>query len=100
MVVESLSAFDLVFTVDGSAGLELAVGPQINLRDKVRPPAKGRGIEVSPGLNPAILPSDDFDVHYVEATQPSEWQDLSDKQKAAASQIPGRSSNAIAWDPR
>tara|TARA_R110002073_G_scaffold136951_1_gene285644 strand:- start:1278 stop:2354 length:1077 start_codon:yes stop_codon:yes gene_type:complete len=89
MVAESLSAFDLVFTVDGSAGLELAVGPQINLRDKVRPLAKGRGVEVGPGLNPAILPSDDIDVHYVEATHPSEWQALYKKQKTAASQIPG-----------
>lgn len=38
--------------------------------------AKGRGLEIGPGNNPQIFPSDEIDVSYVEQMEPEKWNAL------------------------
>lgn len=48
-------------------------GPGFESRSKLLPLIKGHGIEIGPGLNPHILPSEDVDVRYVESASAEEW---------------------------
>lgn len=63
--------FDLhIAAPEGGA---LAVGPQISMRAAILPLARGRGVEVGPGISPSVLPGPDADVTYVESCPLEEW---------------------------
>jgi hypothetical protein len=76
-------SFDLVVRSKG-AGALLAVGPLFDSRRRVLEHIHGVGVEVGPGLTPAVLPGPSTDVSYVERKHPADWartyakRDLSD----------------------
>lgn len=64
--------FDLrLVAINGE--VTVAVGPLFNARERIIPLLKGRGVEVGPGANPAILPSDSRDMTYVERMSMDQW---------------------------
>lgn len=71
--VAAAEAFDLVIEQTGRAPALLDVGPNLNPRSKLLPLIKGVGVEVGPGLNPLVRPSEGVDVYYVEEKSPEEW---------------------------
>lgn len=75
--------FSLEFTASAEASVELSNGPLLDMRRHLTPLALGRGLEVGPGVRPAIKPAEGVDVRYVEERHPSEWRDLYDKDKSA-----------------
>lgn len=64
--------FDLRMTLSG-LGATVAVGPLFNARARLLPLLRGRGVEVGPGTNPAVLPSDSVDVRYLERMPAEDW---------------------------
>lgn len=71
------SDVDLILTFDGAAGGRafLAVHRVLDRADILKL-CRGRGVEIGPGPNPQILPSDDCDVTYVEQSSPEAWEAL------------------------
>ena len=65
--------FHLRLSASGGAPLRIVVGPLIEMRAKILPLARGKGIEVGPGLNPMVLPGPEVDVSYIEAMDSDEW---------------------------
>lgn len=65
-------AFDLRLVTAGG-GVGIAVGPVFNARVRLLPMLAGRGVEVGPGPNPAVLPSETRDVSYVERMPMEQW---------------------------
>lgn len=65
------SEFDIVIETEGS--LILDIGANASARSNLLKLAKGFGIEVGPGLNPAIRPSPNVQVEYIEAMPISTW---------------------------
>ncbi|MFL6628828.1 MAG: methyltransferase domain-containing protein [Vitreoscilla sp.] len=65
--------FHLHLSASGGAPLRIIVGPLIDMKAKILHLARGRGVEVGPGLNPMVLPSADVDVVYIEAMDSDEW---------------------------
>ena len=65
--------FHLRLTAVGDSPLRIVVGPLVDMRHTLLPLARGKGIEVGPGLSPKVLPGPDVDVSYVEAVDASEW---------------------------
>jgi SAM-dependent methyltransferase len=57
----------------GSSALAVDTGLSFNSRARFLPLLKGRGVEIGPGLNPHILPSEGVDVSYVESASAEEW---------------------------
>ncbi len=76
--------FSLEFEAFPGASVELSNGPLLDMRRHLTPLARGRGLEVGPGVRPAIKPAEGVDVRYVEERPPCEWRDLYDKDKSAA----------------
>ncbi len=64
--------FDIRLVANG-APVEVIVGPVFNPRARLLHLLRGRGVEVGPGVNPAVLPSADCDVSYIERTHPVDW---------------------------
>lgn len=64
--------FDLELVLSGP-GASVAVGPLFNARTRLLPLMIGRGVEVGPGINPAIMPSDTVDVSYLERLPMEDW---------------------------
>ncbi len=71
--------FDLSIANPDSAAINVLCGPFVNMRDFLLPHAKGRGVEVGPGLRPHVRPAPDVDVAYVEEQDPREWLQLYNK---------------------
>ncbi len=65
--------FDLVLHVCTERPLHLVVGPHSTPRTAILPLLRGSGVEVGPGLNPAVRPQPGVAVRYVEKKHPSEW---------------------------
>lgn len=64
--------FDLHMAVyNGSA--DISVGPLLDARARLLPLLRGRGVEVGPGLNPAVHADDQRSVTYVEKLTPGQW---------------------------
>ena len=57
----------------GSGALAIDTGLQFNSRARIFPLINGTGVEIGPGLNPHILPSEKVDVRYVESASAEEW---------------------------
>jgi SAM-dependent methyltransferase len=51
----------------------IGVAPAFNSRCFIPQFIKGRGVEVGPGLNPHIVPTNDIDVRYIETLTAEEW---------------------------
>lgn len=66
------ASFDLVVRSKGG-GAVLGVGPLFDSRRRVLEHIRGVGVEVGPGLNPSVLPSQSMDVSYVERKHPADW---------------------------
>lgn len=67
------SSFDLQLMNDASVALALDSGANFNSRANLLPLIRGVGVEIGPGLNPQIMPSDAVDVRYVESAGAEEW---------------------------
>lgn len=63
--------FDLVVRTEHD--VRLSVGPLFDARSVVLPHLRGRGVEVGPGPNPAVLPAPGREVVYVERMALSDW---------------------------
>lgn len=59
--------------IECDAGLTLLVGPLVDARAPLRALVAGAGVEVGPGLNPAIRPAPGIEPRYVEQKPPTEW---------------------------
>lgn len=57
----------------GPDAVAVDTGLSFNSRARFLPLLKGKGVEIGPGLNPHILPSDEVDVSYVESASAEEW---------------------------
>jgi len=66
-------SFDLVLQVRSERPLHVVVGPHSTPRTAILPLLRGSGVEVGPGLNPALRPQRGLTVRYVEKKHPSEW---------------------------
>lgn len=64
--------FDLRLRVLGVGGM-LQVGPLFNPRQRILPALCGAGVEVGPGMNPAVLPNEQRSVKYVEKMSAEQW---------------------------
>lgn len=62
---------DLV--ISASSDSALGVGRLFDPRAPLLPLASGKGVEVGPGVKPAMLPSSERDVRYVERVRPQDW---------------------------
>lgn len=74
-----------------NAGIEpvdILIGPQVSLRQKVLELITGCGVEIGPGLNPAVRPDDNIDVSYIERTPPDQWVELYNADPEQISKIP------------
>ncbi len=75
-ILESLEGdYDLHFEAVGGEVL-VGVGPQYSPREAILRTLVGKGVELGPGLNPAVRPSSKIDVTYIEQTAPSDWAKL------------------------
>src|SRR5262245_50536001 len=66
-------AFHLRLKNIGSIPVAVDSGVSFNSRGRLLPLLRGKGVEIGPGLNPHILPSDGVDVSYVEAASAEDW---------------------------
>ena len=66
------NGYDLQFQAIGGDVI-IAVGPLVSERDRLLKTLVGKGVELGPGLNPAVLPSATVEVSYIEQTDPAEW---------------------------
>jgi SAM-dependent methyltransferase len=71
--------FDLHIRNPEDRPLSIFCGPQVNMRQRLLPFARGRGLEVGPGLRPVILPSKEVDISYLEEQDPADWLNLYNK---------------------
>ncbi|MFT3755791.1 MAG: methyltransferase domain-containing protein [Pseudoxanthomonas sp.] len=83
--VATPAAFDLRLVACGGA-VDVAVGPLFNPRTRLLPLLRGRGVEVGPGANPAVLPSADCEVSYVERMSAEQWTNTYGKGRLEASE--------------
>jgi len=74
--VVQAESFDLELANPGAEPISLLCGPLVNMREYLLPHARGKGVEVGPGLHPLVLPGPDVDVSYVEQEDPREWLNL------------------------
>lgn len=81
--------FDLRLVTAGD--VVISVGPVFNPRLRLLPLLAGRGVEVGPGANPAVLPEGNRDVSYVERMPMEQWAATYAKKELAA-QVAGQ------WD--
>jgi SAM-dependent methyltransferase len=65
--------FDMDIINRGRASIEIKSGVVFDPRLEVRDLLQGNGIEVGPGANPCVKPSQSVDVRYVEALPIEEW---------------------------
>ena len=72
--------YNLKLTNNGKADILVCTSYAFNPREKITSLIKGKGVEVGPGLNPHILPSQDIDVRYVETMSAEEWLNIYKKQ--------------------
>lgn len=68
-----ISAYDIVISNFNSYPINLLSGEVRDIRKYAMPLIKGIGIEVGPGLRPAILPTDEVNVTYIEQVHPRDW---------------------------
>ena len=69
--------YDLVLTFESAArGRAFLAVHRVLDRAEIIKLCRGRGVEIGPGPNPQILPSDDCDVTYVEQSSPEKWESL------------------------
>jgi len=66
-------SFHIRLRNDGAIPMAIDTGLSFNSRAKFFPLIQGNGVEIGPGLNPHILPSDKIDVRYVESASAEEW---------------------------
>ncbi len=66
-------AFHLEFHNPGSGGVLLDHGAKLRSRVRMASMVRGEGLEVGPGANPLIKPSDTVRVRYVERKPVDEW---------------------------
>ena len=80
----------LVLTVTGAPGssVVLGVSDAVDLRRPIMALAKGRGIEIGPGMNPQIHPAADVEVRYLEQYPVEDWARIYPKQEL--DQVPAR----------
>lgn len=83
-------AYDLLIRAR-TAPCTVLVGPLVNLRTRIMPCLRGDGLEIGPGANPAVLPTPDRKVRYIEQKSREEW--ASTYQKGTLSP-----SSAALWD--
>ncbi len=76
----SSSEFDFELVNKSNEYLHLCTCFAFNPRSKLLPLVRGTGVEIGPGRNPKILPSDDVDVTYVESMPAEKWNELYNKQ--------------------
>lgn len=69
-----LQDYDLVLETTGEVLLD--VGKNYSARTKLIPLAKGKGLEIGPGLNPCIKPKQDISVDYIESMSLSKWGEI------------------------
>lgn len=85
--------YDLVVFIEQvefeeSSKIALIVGPAFDSRARVVPMLSGVGVEVGPGATPAVLPSREVNISYVEQKHPADWartyakRDFSDEETA------------------
>ncbi|WP_462114337.1 methyltransferase domain-containing protein [Lysobacter xanthus] len=72
-------AFDLCLEPKGG-GVDLAVGALFDGRLRLLPMLRGHGIEIGPGLHPAVRPDATRTVKYVEKCTPVQWEAMYAKQ--------------------
>ncbi len=77
--IVAADAFDLELSNPGEESLTVLCGPLVNMREYLLPHARGKGVEVGPGLRPHVLPQPEVDVTYVEQEDPREWLNLYNK---------------------
>jgi len=65
--------YRIVITNYSDEDVHLCSGYAFNPRQKILPLIKGNGVEVGPGLNPHILPTQDVSVRYIETMPAEEW---------------------------
>jgi len=70
------ASFDLEIANTGSEPLEIESSPYFNPRTAIAPLIQGVGIEVGPGDNPFVKPTEQIDVTYLEAYSAEEWQNM------------------------
>lgn len=80
-------AFDLVLRAGGRSPLHVLVGPHMTPRTAILPLLRGRGVEVGPGLNPAVLPARGIEVSYVEKKHPRDWAATYAKRELTAAEM-------------
>ena len=64
--------YDLEFEAPHNA-TSIVIGPLVSARDTVLETLDGRGVELGPGLSPAVQPSRNIEVTYIEQTDPADW---------------------------
>lgn len=65
-------AYDLVLAC-GDSEVALAIGPLLDMRRELLPVLRGKGVEVGPGGNPALVSDDVRCVRYVEKMSALDW---------------------------
>lgn len=73
--------------IETSGGLLLDVGPNLSTRTSLLKLVNGFGVEVGPGLNPAIRPSKNVTVEYLEAMPISKWNEIYRRDPGALKEI-------------
>lgn len=64
--------YDLHLEAEGGE-IAVAVGPLMDMRTRLVPLLRGSGVEVGPGANPSVLPSEGRRVRYVEKMSQAQW---------------------------
>lgn len=81
--------FDLVLRNVGKESARVSVGPLFSARENLLAQLRGSGVEVGPGMNPQVLPSDGLDVRYVESMSGEEWARVYAKNPKGAAAVEG-----------
>jgi len=85
--IAAAKGYRLQLEQTGDSPTILGIGWRFDPRAQVRALAKGRGVEVGPGLNPIIRPGSGVHVEYVEEMPPELWKDVYGKGKPAANTL-------------
>lgn len=80
--------------------LYLATSYAFNPRAKIMPSIQGSGVEIGPGANPIVMPSDTIDIKYVETMPAEKWNALYNKNDQTVSIPPTLWNKYIVGDAR
>lgn len=77
---DTQSKYNFQIANESKCDAHICTAYTFNPRSKILPLIRGKGVEIGPGGNPKVLPTNKIDVRYVETMPANEWNTLYNKQ--------------------